>query len=60
MMMLEKLMKCRIGGVDVVMLIDSGSKHNLIDDTTWKLMKIRDVRISNERLYFLNFFFMNS
>ncbi|XP_062557522.1 uncharacterized protein K02A2.6-like [Armigeres subalbatus] len=32
------------------MLIDSGSKHNLIDDTTWELMKLRDVRVSNERM----------
>lgn len=45
----EELISCRIGGVDVVMLIDSGSKHNLIDDTTWELMKLRDVEITNER-----------
>lgn len=45
----EELITCRIGGVDVVMLIDSGSKHNLIDDTTWNLMKLRDVQISNLR-----------
>lgn len=31
------------------MLIDSGSKHNLIDDTTWQLMKLQDVKIYNER-----------
>lgn len=45
----DVLIKCCVGGVDVVMLIDSGSKHNLIDDTTWELMKLRDVKISNER-----------
>lgn len=46
----EELITCRIGGVDVVMLIDSGSKHNLIDDTTWELMKLKDVKISNQRI----------
>ena len=32
------------------MLIDSGSKHNLIDDTTWELMKLRDVKMTNQRV----------
>lgn len=45
----EELIPCHVGGVDIVMLIDSGSKHNLIDDTTWELMKLRDVKIHNER-----------
>lgn len=39
----EELIPCRVGGVDIVMLIDSGSKHNLIDDTTWELMKLASV-----------------
>lgn len=43
------MISCCIGGVDITMLIDSGSKHNLIDDTTWELMKLRDVIIRNER-----------
>lgn len=45
----DELITCCIGGVDITMLIDSGSKHNLIDDTTWELMKLRDVKIYNER-----------
>lgn len=45
----DELIRCHIGGVEVVMLIDSGSKYNLIDDTTWELMKMRDVRIINNR-----------
>lgn len=45
----DELITCRIGGVDITMLIDSGSKHNLIDDTTWKMMMLQDVRIRNQR-----------
>lgn len=45
----DELITCCIGGVDVTMLIDSGSKHNLIDDTTWEIMKLQDVNIRNER-----------
>ena len=32
------------------MLIDSGSKHNLIDDTTWQPRKLNDVKVQSERL----------
>lgn len=46
----DEAIQCRVGGVQIVMLIDSGSKHNLIDDTTWELMKLRDVKITNQRL----------
>lgn len=45
----DELISCCIGGVRITMLIDSGSKHNLIDDTTWNLMKLRDVKVRNER-----------
>lgn len=46
----DEVIQCRVGGVQIGMLIDSGSKHNLIDDTTWELMKLRDVQITNQRL----------
>lgn len=46
----DEMITCRIGGVEIVMLIDSGSKHNLIDDTTWELMKLKDVKITNQRI----------
>ncbi|XP_062557380.1 uncharacterized protein LOC134222253 [Armigeres subalbatus] len=45
----DEVITCNVGGVDIKMLIDSGSKHNLIDDTTWQLMKLRDVKSFNER-----------
>lgn len=32
------------------MLIDSGSKYNLIDDTTWKLMRVKNVKVQNLRI----------
>lgn len=31
------------------MLIDSGSSYNLIDDTTWELLKIKDVAYHSQR-----------
>lgn len=46
----DEVIRCHVGGVQIDMLVDSGSKHNLIDDTTWELMKLRDVNITNERL----------
>lgn len=45
----DELIKCNVGGVDITMLIDSGSTYNLIDDTTWELMKLQDVKINNQR-----------
>lgn len=45
----DELISCCIGGVDITMLIDSGSKHNLIDDTTWEMMKLQGIHIRNER-----------
>lgn len=46
----DELIQCSVGGVTIEMLIDSGSKYNLIDDTTWKTMKLRNVRVNNLRL----------
>ncbi|XP_055543303.1 uncharacterized protein K02A2.6-like [Wyeomyia smithii] len=46
----DEIIHCRVGGVQIGMLIDSGSKHNLIDDTTWELMKLRDVKMTNQRV----------
>ncbi|XP_055604370.1 uncharacterized protein K02A2.6-like [Uranotaenia lowii] len=45
----DDLISCLVGGVDIIMLIDSGSKYNLIDDTTWQLMKLRGATTKNER-----------
>lgn len=39
---------CLIGGVNVNMLIDSGSKKNLISDKTWEYLKSKLVTVSNQ------------
>lgn len=36
---------CNIGGSQVTMLIDSGCKHNLLTDQTWKIMKTEKVKV---------------
>lgn len=46
----DELIQCNVGGVNIEMLIDSGSKYNLIDDTTWKTMKLRNIKANNLRL----------
>lgn len=45
----DEFIKCRVGGVEIEMLIDSGSTHNLIDDATWELLKLGDYKYSAER-----------
>lgn len=46
----DELIRCRVGGVNIEMLIDSGSKYNLIDDATWSTMNMRNVKANNLRL----------
>lgn len=45
----DEYISCRVGGVEIEMLIDSGSTYNLIDDTTWELLKIKDVAYYSQR-----------
>lgn len=45
----DELLKCRVGGVSIEMLIDSGSTFNLIDDRTWELMKLSKANYYSER-----------
>ncbi|XP_049874146.1 uncharacterized protein K02A2.6-like isoform X1 [Pectinophora gossypiella] len=40
---------CQVGGVNVNMLIDSGSKTNIIDDRTWEYLKSNEVIVSNQQ-----------
>lgn len=44
----EETIKCNLGGVSVDMLIDSGSKCNVITDRTWQFLKNNSVKISNQ------------
>ncbi|XP_062542351.1 uncharacterized protein LOC134210318 [Armigeres subalbatus] len=45
----DELIQCRVGGVNIEMLIDSGSKYNLIDDATWSTMSMCNVEANNLR-----------
>ncbi|KAG6440823.1 hypothetical protein O3G_MSEX001465 [Manduca sexta] len=41
-------LKCNIGGVGVDMIIDSGSKCNILSDKTWEYLKECKVHVSNQ------------
>lgn len=45
----DDLIWCKVGGVPIEMLIDSGSTYNLIDDKTWSCMRQNGVQVFNER-----------
>ena len=38
-------LSCKIGGVETKMIVDSGSKHNIIGYETWLLMKTKGVKV---------------
>ncbi|CAK1596120.1 unnamed protein product [Parnassius mnemosyne] len=40
---------CQVGGVNIKMLIDSGSRSNIINDKTWVYMKRSKVIVSNQQ-----------
>lgn len=40
---------CLVGGVNVNMLIDSGSKNNIINDKTWKYLKSNNGIVTNQQ-----------
>lgn len=46
----DELIWCEVGGVPVEMLIDSGSKYNLIDDKTWEGMRRNGIQVIRERM----------
>lgn len=39
---------CTLGDVQIEMLIDSGSKCNIINDATWEILKSKGVRVENQ------------
>ncbi|KAJ6648539.1 Retrovirus-related Pol polyprotein [Pseudolycoriella hygida] len=41
--------KCKIGGVELVVVIDSGSKFNIVDMNAWKMLKSKNVLAINQR-----------
>lgn len=44
----DAIVNCKVGGVTIRMLIDSGSSCNIITDKTWKYLKAHDVVASNQ------------
>lgn len=40
--------KCDIGGVTISVVIDSGSKYNLLSESVWELMKSNKVVVGNQ------------
>lgn len=42
-------MNCEIGGVNVIVVIDSGSKYNLLSQSAWEQMKSQKVAVFNQR-----------
>ena len=51
----DEIIDCLIGGIVVQLLIDSGSRFNILDEATWSYLQnssasIRDVRRSNRSL----------
>lgn len=44
----DDTIKCTLGGVEIEMLIDSGSKCNIINDVTWETLKKNGVVVENQ------------
>lgn len=40
---------CEIGGVELTVVIDSGSKYNIVDGRAWEFLKKNEVQVSNQR-----------
>lgn len=45
----DEMIWCKVGHVLVEMMIDSGSKHNIIDELTWGYMQNKNAVINNVR-----------
>lgn len=44
----DEITTCEIGGIDTEMIIDSGSKCNIINDRTWYHMKSNNIQDFNQ------------
>lgn len=45
----DATINCQVGGVTINMLIDSGSKSNIINDKTWDFMKQSNVIVTKQQ-----------
>lgn len=41
--------ECKIGGIPIAVVIDSGSKYNIIDVNAWEYLKANNVIVTNQR-----------
>nr|CAI5866936.1 unnamed protein product [Callosobruchus analis] len=39
---------CEVGGVLIPMIVDSGSKSNIIDDRTWQILKQNKIKVTKQ------------
>lgn len=44
----DDIVKCKVGGIIITMLIDSGTKCNIIDNETWEHLKKSGVKVTNQ------------
>ncbi|KAL7291197.1 hypothetical protein TKK_0015038 [Trichogramma kaykai] len=44
----DSVVQCSVGSVKIKMLIDSGSKHDIISDKTWNYLKLNKVQAFNQ------------
>lgn len=42
-------LRCKIGGIPVDMVIDSGCRLNIIDDKTWNALKRKQIQVYNQQ-----------
>lgn len=45
----DEMIWCKVGHVLIEMMIDSGSKHNIIDERTWNYMQEKSAVVNNVR-----------
>ncbi|KAJ8977867.1 hypothetical protein NQ317_004776 [Molorchus minor] len=45
----DTTLRCEIGGVKMTMIIDSGSKNNIVDDKTWEYLKRERIIVKDQR-----------
>lgn len=43
----DEMVWCKVGNVLIEMLIDSGSKYNIIDEFTWHYIQSRNATVAN-------------
>lgn len=45
----DELVWCKVGGVLIEMMIDSGSKYNIVDESTWQYIRNKNAFLKNVR-----------